>query len=234
MHLSDIKDDIKAPLVSGCSSPYLMYVLHSGLFGFILWLLQHHSWCYPTEHSLKKNLPAHYSIKAMPLLWRYVNVFSGTLRDSLLHSGVFRSAHIITLALSRDPWKICCQTSKTQWFHWIMWWRKEIICWPIRYRRINTDFRDPSDHVRMTCLLPLWPFHQQPSMNVSCVFVCVQPSHPSRAVHLYLSETSIEIDSSDGMISDPSTPDSSSEEEEGPSSDDDEDEDSDWETYVAM
>ncbi|XP_070826859.1 myelin protein zero-like protein 2 [Chaetodon trifascialis] len=45
--------------------------------------------------------------------------------------------------------------------------------------------------------------------------------HPSRAVHLYLAETSIELDSSDGMISDPSTKDSSSSEEEGPSSDDD-------------
>ncbi|XP_068601363.1 myelin protein zero-like protein 2 [Brachionichthys hirsutus] len=47
--------------------------------------------------------------------------------------------------------------------------------------------------------------------------------HPLRAVHLYLSQTSIEIDSSDGMISDPSTKDSSSEEEEDPSSDDDDD-----------
>lgn len=54
---------------------------------------------------------------------------------------------------------------------------------------------------------------------IICVPVC--HSHPSRAVHLYLSETSIEIDSSDGMISDPSTGDSSSSEEEGPSSDDD-------------
>ncbi|KAM8853922.1 myelin protein zero-like protein 2 [Synchiropus picturatus] len=45
--------------------------------------------------------------------------------------------------------------------------------------------------------------------------------HPSRAVHLYMSDTSIEIDSSDGMISDPSTKDSSSSEEEEPSSDDD-------------
>ncbi|XP_034557804.1 myelin protein zero-like protein 2 isoform X1 [Notolabrus celidotus] len=51
--------------------------------------------------------------------------------------------------------------------------------------------------------------------------------HPSRAVHLYLSETSIEIDSSDGMISDPSTPSSSSSEEEGPSSDEEDDDDSD-------
>ncbi|XP_036938535.1 myelin protein zero-like protein 2 isoform X2 [Acanthopagrus latus] len=45
--------------------------------------------------------------------------------------------------------------------------------------------------------------------------------HPSRAVHLYLSETSIEIDSSDGMISEASTKDPSSSEDEGPSSDDD-------------
>lgn len=60
-----------------------------------------------------------------------------------------------------------------------------------------------------------------------CTCVCL--SHPSRAVHLYMSETSIEIDSSDGMISDPSTPSSSSSEEEGPSSDDDDDDDdSDW------
>ncbi|KAM9853019.1 myelin protein zero-like protein 2 [Aulostomus maculatus] len=51
--------------------------------------------------------------------------------------------------------------------------------------------------------------------------------HPSRAVHLYLSETSIEIDSSDGMISEASTKDSSSSEEEDPSSDDDDWDDSD-------
>lgn len=54
-----------------------------------------------------------------------------------------------------------------------------------------------------------------------CAYMCVCPSHPSRAVHLYLSETSIEIDSSDGMISEASTKDPSSSEEEGPSSDDD-------------
>lgn len=59
--------------------------------------------------------------------------------------------------------------------------------------------------------------------------VCTCLSHPSKAIHLYLSETSIEIDSSDGMISDPSTPSSSSSEDEGPSSDDDDDgDDSDW------
>ncbi|XP_051253691.1 myelin protein zero-like protein 2 [Dicentrarchus labrax] len=51
--------------------------------------------------------------------------------------------------------------------------------------------------------------------------------HPSRAVHLYLSETSIEIDSSDGMISEASTKDPSSSEEEGPSSDEDDGDDSD-------
>ncbi|XP_053177384.1 myelin protein zero-like protein 2 [Scomber japonicus] len=51
--------------------------------------------------------------------------------------------------------------------------------------------------------------------------------HPSRAVHLYLSETSIEIDSSDGMISEASTKDPSSSEEEAPSSDDDGGDDSD-------
>ncbi|XP_058490804.1 myelin protein zero-like protein 2 [Solea solea] len=52
--------------------------------------------------------------------------------------------------------------------------------------------------------------------------------HPSRAVHLYMSYTSIEMDSSDGMISEASTKDPSSSEEEGPSSDDDDgDDDSD-------
>ncbi|XP_040902631.1 myelin protein zero-like protein 2 [Toxotes jaculatrix] len=51
--------------------------------------------------------------------------------------------------------------------------------------------------------------------------------HPSRAVHLYVSQTSIEIDSSDGMISEASTKDPSSSEEEGPSSDDDGGDDSD-------
>ncbi|XP_034023803.1 myelin protein zero-like protein 2 isoform X2 [Thalassophryne amazonica] len=46
--------------------------------------------------------------------------------------------------------------------------------------------------------------------------------HPARAAHLYLSDTSIEIDSSDGMISEASTKDlSSSEVEEDDSSDDD-------------
>ncbi|XP_041850659.1 myelin protein zero-like protein 2 [Melanotaenia boesemani] len=45
--------------------------------------------------------------------------------------------------------------------------------------------------------------------------------HPLRAVHLYVSQTSIEIDSSDGMISDPSTKDPSSSEDEGPHYDDD-------------
>lgn len=64
---------------------------------------------------------------------------------------------------------------------------------------------------------------------VPCLCVCTCPSHPSRAVHLYISENTIEIDSSDGMISDPSTKDSSSSEEEGPSSDDDDGGgDSDW------
>ncbi|KAM3874831.1 myelin protein zero-like protein 2 [Diretmus argenteus] len=43
--------------------------------------------------------------------------------------------------------------------------------------------------------------------------------HPSRAVHLYLSEPSLEIDSSDGMISEASTKDPSSSEEEERSSD---------------
>lgn len=63
----------------------------------------------------------------------------------------------------------------------------------------------------------------------ACLPLCVCPSHPSRAVHLYLSQTSIEIDSSDGMISEASTKDPSSSEEEGPSSDDDDGgDDSDW------
>nr|XP_057936284.1 myelin protein zero-like protein 2 isoform X1 [Doryrhamphus excisus] len=48
--------------------------------------------------------------------------------------------------------------------------------------------------------------------------------HPMKAIHLYLSQTSIEIDSSDGMISDASTKDPSSS-SEGPSSDDDDDDD---------
>lgn len=62
-----------------------------------------------------------------------------------------------------------------------------------------------------------------------CVCMCVCPSHPARAIHLYMSQTSIEIDSSDGMISDPSTKDPSSSEDEGPSSDDDDGgDDSDW------
>ncbi|TNN47281.1 Myelin protein zero-like protein 2 [Liparis tanakae] len=46
--------------------------------------------------------------------------------------------------------------------------------------------------------------------------------HPSRAIHLYMSETTLEIDSSDGMISDASTKSESSSEEEGPSSDEEE------------
>ena len=52
-------------------------------------------------------------------------------------------------------------------------------------------------------------------------------SHPGRALHLYLSETSMEIDSSDGMISEASTKDPSSSESEGPSSDEEEDDDDD-------
>ena len=71
-----------------------------------------------------------------------------------------------------------------------------------------------------------------PLLHVSLSPLCVQCvclSHPSRAVHLYLSETSIEIDSSDGMISEASTKDPSSSEDEGPSSDDDDGgDDSDW------
>lgn len=43
--------------------------------------------------------------------------------------------------------------------------------------------------------------------------VCSCPSHPLRAAHLYKSNSTIEIDGSDGMISDPSTKDSSSSEE---------------------
>ncbi|XP_056139596.1 myelin protein zero-like protein 2 [Lampris incognitus] len=51
--------------------------------------------------------------------------------------------------------------------------------------------------------------------------------HPSKAIHLYLSETSIEIDSSDGMISEASTKDPSSSEEEDQDSDEDEGDNSD-------
>ncbi|XP_076000301.1 myelin protein zero-like protein 2 [Genypterus blacodes] len=51
--------------------------------------------------------------------------------------------------------------------------------------------------------------------------------HPSGAVHLYMSQTSIEIDSSDGMISEASTKDPSSSEEEEASSDEEEEDDSD-------
>ncbi|XP_061538259.1 myelin protein zero-like protein 2 isoform X1 [Phycodurus eques] len=50
--------------------------------------------------------------------------------------------------------------------------------------------------------------------------------HPMKAIHLYLSQTSIEIDSSDGMISEASTKDPSSD-SEGASSDDDDDDDDD-------
>lgn len=63
------------------------------------------------------------------------------------------------------------------------------------------------------------------SLSPLCVRVC--PSHPARAIHLYVSETSFEIDSSDGMISEASTKDPSSSEDEGPSSDDDDGDDSD-------
>ncbi|KAJ8403726.1 hypothetical protein AAFF_G00345940 [Aldrovandia affinis] len=45
--------------------------------------------------------------------------------------------------------------------------------------------------------------------------------HPAEALHLYMSDEEIEIDSSDGMISEASTKDPSSEEEEDDSSDDD-------------
>ncbi|XP_062408679.1 myelin protein zero-like protein 2 [Sardina pilchardus] len=51
--------------------------------------------------------------------------------------------------------------------------------------------------------------------------------HPAKAVHLYVEVSSFEVDSSDGMISDPSTPESSSSEEDEPSSDEDEGDDSD-------
>lgn len=63
----------------------------------------------------------------------------------------------------------------------------------------------------------------------ACIHVtpCVCPSHPSRSVHLYLSEPSMEIDSSDGMISDASTKSESSSEEEGRSTDEEDDDDSD-------
>ncbi|XP_077468253.1 myelin protein zero-like protein 2 [Stigmatopora argus] len=48
--------------------------------------------------------------------------------------------------------------------------------------------------------------------------------HPMKALHLYLSQTSIEIDSSDGMISEASTKDPSSD-SDGPESDDDDEDD---------
>lgn len=80
---------------------------------------------------------------------------------------------------------------------------------------------------RVRAVLPLHPHHVSLPTPPLPLCVLVHPSHPSRAVHLYLSQTSIEIDSSDGMISDPSTPDSSSSEEEERSSDDDGGDDSD-------
>lgn len=58
--------------------------------------------------------------------------------------------------------------------------------------------------------------------------LCSCLSHPLMAAHLYKSNTSIEIDSSDGMISDPSTKDSSSSSEESRSSDEDDGDDSSW------
>lgn len=64
-------------------------------------------------------------------------------------------------------------------------------------------------------------------LPVPSVCACACPSHPSRAVHLYESEPSIEIDSSDGMISEASTKDPSSSSEESQSSDDDGGNDSD-------
>lgn len=77
----------------------------------------------------------------------------------------------------------------------------------------------PCACVRVCCTyLPF--LHVSLSTSV-CACVCVCPSDPARAIHLYVSQTSLEIDSSDGMISDASTKDPSSSEDEGPSSDDD-------------
>lgn len=76
--------------------------------------------------------------------------------------------------------------------------------------------------------LPLFP----PLVDVSSrpsVCMCSCSSHPSRAVHLYAAESLIEIDSSDGMISDASTKDpSSSDDGEDDDDDDDDGNDSDW------
>lgn len=78
-----------------------------------------------------------------------------------------------------------------------------------------------SYHVVCVCALCCSYLPPAACLPVPALCACVCPSHPARAVHLYLSETSIEIDSSDGMISEASTKDPSSSEEEGPSSDDD-------------
>ncbi|KAJ3590332.1 hypothetical protein NHX12_008284 [Muraenolepis orangiensis] len=68
---------------------------------------------------------------------------------------------------------------------------------------------------------------------LSCLFSCnhvgllARSSHPAMAVHLYMSQSSFEMDSSDGMISTASSNEPSSSEEEGRSTDEDMDGDSD-------
>lgn len=54
---------------------------------------------------------------------------------------------------------------------------------------------------------------------VLCVYVCMCFSHPARAIHLYMDDDVLEVDSSDGMISEASTKDPSSSEEDDRSSD---------------
>lgn len=85
----------------------------------------------------------------------------------------------------------------------------------------------------MTCVFVLYCFILLSLSSCACFLVlsvcaCACSSHPSRAVHLYISEPSIEIDSSDGMISEASTKDPSSSSEESRSSDDEDGDDSDW------
>lgn len=84
----------------------------------------------------------------------------------------------------------------------------------------------PCTHLDLDTLACAWVCVSLTSLMHGSVCSC--PSHPLMAAHLYRSNTSIEIDSSDGMISDPSTKDSSSSEEESQSSDDDDGDDSDW------
>lgn len=94
----------------------------------------------------------------------------------------------------------------------------------IRLKKPDTN----SGNVTLVTIGPVLAFVlcAVPSLPLLCL-LCPHPSHPSLAVHLYMSQTSIEIDSSDGMISDPSTGDPSSSEEEERSSDEEDGDDSD-------